>query len=205
MTDTNTYSTRQAAEVLDLSQSTVQRMADEGTIPSYRTPGGFRRLDAGPSRSTSAHGYRARSHCLSRSAVMRNDRRGGTGCGRSPVAELQRPHGEAAALGRLQGSGAALRVRHRDARVQGQPRAISPRRADFGLFQFNRAAWSRADWWDERQLLDGAYSAAVAYKLSQGGRTWYPWDINGRGYHLKRYSSTSTYQVFVKYVKAFPC
>ena len=30
MTDTNTYSTRQAAEVLDLSQSTVQRMADEG-------------------------------------------------------------------------------------------------------------------------------------------------------------------------------
>ena len=47
MTDTNTYSTRQAAEVFDLSQSTVQRMADEGTIPSYRTPGGFRRLDAG--------------------------------------------------------------------------------------------------------------------------------------------------------------
>ena len=47
MADTNTYSTRQAAEVLDLSQSTVQRMADEGTIPSYRTPGGFRRLDAG--------------------------------------------------------------------------------------------------------------------------------------------------------------
>ena len=47
MTHTNTYSTRQAAEVLDLSQSTVQRMADEGTIPSYRTPGGFRRLDAG--------------------------------------------------------------------------------------------------------------------------------------------------------------
>jgi hypothetical protein len=56
-----------------------------------------------------------------------------------------------------------------------------------------------------RQLLDGAYSAAVAFKLSQGGRTWYPWDINGRGYHLKRYSSTSTYQVFVKYVKAYPC
>jgi hypothetical protein len=88
---------------------------------------------------------------------------------------------------------------------KGNPRAISPRRADFGLFQFNRAAWSRADWWDERQLLDGAYSAAVAFKLSQGGRTWYPWDINGRGYHLKRYSSTSTYRVFVKYVKAYPC
>lgn len=46
MTDQDTYSTRQAAEVLNLSQSTVQRMADEGTIPSYRTPGGFRRFDA---------------------------------------------------------------------------------------------------------------------------------------------------------------
>lgn len=88
---------------------------------------------------------------------------------------------------------------------RGNPLAISPRRADFGLFQFNRAAWARANWWDERQLLDGAYNAGVAYKLSQGGRTFYPWDITGRGYHSKRYSSTSTYRVFVKYVKAFPC
>ena len=47
MSDKNTYSTRQAAEVPDLSQSTVQRMADTGELPSYRTPGGFRRLDAG--------------------------------------------------------------------------------------------------------------------------------------------------------------
>jgi hypothetical protein len=88
---------------------------------------------------------------------------------------------------------------------KGNPRAISPRRADFGLFQWNRAAWSRATWWDERQLLDGAYSAAVAFKISQGGRTFYPWDISGRGWHQKRYSSTSTYRVFVKYVKAYPC
>jgi len=43
----NTYSPRQAADVLDLSTSTVQRMADEGTLPFYRTPGGFRRIDAG--------------------------------------------------------------------------------------------------------------------------------------------------------------
>ena len=47
MSDNNTYSTRQAAEVLDLSQSTEQRMSDEGQLPCYRTPGGFRRLDAG--------------------------------------------------------------------------------------------------------------------------------------------------------------
>ena len=43
----NTYSTRQAAAVLDLSMSTVQRLVDEGTLPYYRTPGGFRRIDAG--------------------------------------------------------------------------------------------------------------------------------------------------------------
>ena len=43
----NTYSSREAADLLDLSQSTVQRMADDGQLPSFRTPGGFRRLDAG--------------------------------------------------------------------------------------------------------------------------------------------------------------
>lgn len=43
----NTYSSREAADILDLSQSTVQRMADDGQLPSFRTPGGFRRLDAG--------------------------------------------------------------------------------------------------------------------------------------------------------------
>ena len=88
---------------------------------------------------------------------------------------------------------------------KGNPRAISPGRADLGLFQWNRAAWSRATWWDERQLLNGDYSARIAYKISQGGRTWYPWDINGRGYHLGRYSSKSTYRVWVQYVKAYPC
>ena len=87
---------------------------------------------------------------------------------------------------------------------KGHAIAVSPGH-DYGLFQWNRAAWSRAAWWDERQLLDGAYSAAVAFKISQGGRTFYPWDISGRGWHQKRYSSTSTYRVFVKYVKAYPC
>ena len=43
----NSYSTRQAADALELSMSTIQRMCDEGYFPSYRTPGGFRRLDAG--------------------------------------------------------------------------------------------------------------------------------------------------------------
>jgi len=43
----NSYSTRQAADCLDLSLSTIQRMVDDGFFPSYRTPGGYRRLDAG--------------------------------------------------------------------------------------------------------------------------------------------------------------
>lgn len=87
---------------------------------------------------------------------------------------------------------------------KGHAIAVSPEH-DYGLFQFNRAAWSRATWWDPVRLLDPAYNAAVAYKVSQGGRTWYPWDINGRGYHLARYSSKATYNVWVKYVKAYPC
>lgn len=47
MSTPNTYSSREAADILDLSQSTIQRMADHGQLPSFRTPGGFRRLDAG--------------------------------------------------------------------------------------------------------------------------------------------------------------
>lgn len=43
----NSYSTRQAADALELSTSTVQRMCDEGYFPTYRTPGGYRRIDAG--------------------------------------------------------------------------------------------------------------------------------------------------------------
>jgi hypothetical protein len=87
---------------------------------------------------------------------------------------------------------------------KGHARAIS-RTNDYGLFQWNRSAWSRATWWDPARLLDPAYNASIAYKISQGGRTFYPWDINGRGFHLARYSSKSTYRVWVSYVKAYPC
>jgi Lysozyme like domain len=87
---------------------------------------------------------------------------------------------------------------------KGHARAIS-RTGDYGLFQFNRAAHSRSDWWHSTRLLDPSYNAAVAWRISQGGRTWYPWDISGRGTHLGRYSSSATYRVFVQYVKAYPC
>jgi len=87
---------------------------------------------------------------------------------------------------------------------KGHARAIS-RTGDYGLFQFNRAAHSRQDWWHSTRLLDPSYNAAIAWRISQGGRTWYPWDISGRGKHLGRYSSSATYRVFVQYVKAYPC
>lgn len=87
---------------------------------------------------------------------------------------------------------------------KGNAGAISPT-SDYGLFQFNRAAWSKSDWWHSTRLLDPSYNAAIAWRISQGGRTWYPWDINGRGQHLGRYSSSSTYRVWVQYVKAYPC
>ena len=87
---------------------------------------------------------------------------------------------------------------------KGHAIAVSPGH-DYGLFQWNKAAWSRAKWWDPVRLLDPDYNASIAYTISQGGRTWYPWDINGRGLHLGRYSSKATYRVWVQYVKAYPC
>jgi len=87
---------------------------------------------------------------------------------------------------------------------KGNARAISST-SDYGLFQFNRAAHKRADWWHSTRLLDPAYNAAVAWRISQGGRTWYPWDIAGNGQHLGRYSSRATYRVWVQYVREYPC
>ena len=86
----------------------------------------------------------------------------------------------------------------------GHARAISGG-GDYGLFQFNRAAWGDASWWDPTRLLDPLYNATVAYRLSQDGTTWYPWDIDGKGRHLGRYSTSSTYGVFTKYLGEYPC
>lgn len=78
---------------------------------------------------------------------------------------------------------------------RGHPRVISST-GDYGLFQLNRAAHGGQPWWDSQRLLTPAYNARIAYKLSDGGRTWYPWDISGRGEHLGRYTSTETYRVY---------
>lgn len=86
----------------------------------------------------------------------------------------------------------------------GHARAVSPTH-DYGLFQFNYAAWHNADWWSASRLLTPAYNATVAYRVSRGGKTWYPWDINGKGQHLGRYSSSGTYAVFKSWYDKYPC
>jgi len=75
---------------------------------------------------------------------------------------------------------------------------------DYGWFQFNRAAWRKAEWWDDRKLLDPRYNAQVAWTVSQKGTTWYPWDIDGKGRYLGRYSSPGTYQTFRTWLSRFP-
>lgn len=52
---------------------------------------------------------------------------------------------------------------------------------DFGLFQFNKATWSDQPWWNEERLLDPLYNARVAYIVSGGGTTWWPWGLSGHG------------------------
>jgi hypothetical protein len=86
----------------------------------------------------------------------------------------------------------------------GRANAISSTN-DYGMFQFNRAAWSKQDWWDTEKLLTKRYNAQIAYKISRGGKTWYPWDIDGKGNHLGRYSPRGVYQKYVSWYNKYPC
>ena len=86
----------------------------------------------------------------------------------------------------------------------GNPRSISSTR-DFGVFQFNESAWHRATWWNPKKLLTADYNIGVAYRISRGGKTWYPWDIGGTGQHLGRYTSSGTYAVYKKWYRLYPC
>ena len=76
---------------------------------------------------------------------------------------------------------------------------------DYGMFQFNRAAWSGQDWWNSNKLLTRGYNAKVAYRISRGGKTWYPWDIDGKGHHKGAYTSDSTYKAYLKWYNKYPC
>lgn len=86
----------------------------------------------------------------------------------------------------------------------GNPRSISSTH-DFGVFQFNQSAWHKANWWNPKKLLTADYNIGVAYRMSKGGKTWYPWDIGGAGQHLGRYTSNATYAVYKKWYRLYPC
>lgn len=86
----------------------------------------------------------------------------------------------------------------------GRANAISST-GDYGMFQFNRSAWSGQDWWNTKKLLTKKYNAQIAYDISDGGRTWYPWDIDGRGRHKGNYTSSSVYKKYVSWYNKYPC
>lgn len=86
----------------------------------------------------------------------------------------------------------------------GNPRSISST-GDYGIFQFNLAAHGKQDWWVTPKMLNPQYNIKVAYEMSNGGRTWYPWDIDGRGNHKGGYTSTSTYNKYKQWYNKYPC
>lgn len=85
----------------------------------------------------------------------------------------------------------------------GRPDAISST-GDYGVFQFNRAAHGRQDWWDTDRLLTREYNIKVAYRMSKGGKWWGPWDMSGSGEHLGRYTPASVGQKFDYWYDRFP-
>jgi hypothetical protein len=52
---------------------------------------------------------------------------------------------------------------------------------DYGLFQLNQPTWGTQAWWDPALMATGPYNAAVAFQISQGGRDWLPWGLDGTG------------------------
>lgn len=86
----------------------------------------------------------------------------------------------------------------------GRANAISST-GDYGVFQFNRAAHSDQPWWNTTKLLTRDYNIMVAYNMSQHGKTWYPWDIDGQGRWKGNYTTYETYSVFKKWYNKYPC
>ena len=76
---------------------------------------------------------------------------------------------------------------------------------DYGVFQFNRAAHSKQPWWDTQKLLTRDYNIMIAYDMSQGGKTFYPWDIDGKGNWKKTWSTHGSYASYSKWFKKYPC
>lgn len=76
---------------------------------------------------------------------------------------------------------------------------------DYGVFQFNKAAHSNQPWWNTAKLLTRDYNIMVAYDMSQGGRTFYPWDIDGQGKWRNTWSTSGSYKSYQKWFHKYPC
>lgn len=85
----------------------------------------------------------------------------------------------------------------------GRPDAISPTN-DYGVFQFNRAAHSKQEWWDSERLLTRDYNIKVAYRMSKGGKWWGPWDMSGKGEHLGNYTPAYVGEKYDYWYARFP-
>ena len=85
----------------------------------------------------------------------------------------------------------------------GRANAISST-GDYGVFQFNRAAWSKQPWWNTKKMLDRDYNIMVAYHISQHGKTFYPWDIDGKGRHKGEYTSKHVYAKYKSWYNKYP-
>lgn len=86
---------------------------------------------------------------------------------------------------------------------------------DYGVFQFNKPTWGSQDWWDDEAVLTREYNVAVAYRLSDGGRNWLPWGLDGQGranplvYQRSGWSPTQIEEwiikPYVKWYNLYPC
>lgn len=76
---------------------------------------------------------------------------------------------------------------------------------DYGVFQFNRAAHSDQPWWNTKKLLTRDYNLMVAFNMSKGGKTFYPWDIDGQGDWKSTWSTRESYNSYKKWYKKYPC
>jgi hypothetical protein len=85
----------------------------------------------------------------------------------------------------------------------GRANAISST-GDYGVFQFNRAAWGKESWWNTSKLLTRDYNIMIAYRISQHGKTFYPWDIDGAGRYKGRYTPKSVYNKYKSWYNKFP-
>ena len=85
----------------------------------------------------------------------------------------------------------------------GRANAISST-GDYGVFQFNRAAWGKQPWWNTTKMLDRDYNIMIAYNISQQGKTFYPWDIDGKGRHKGAYTSVGVYNKYKSWYEKYP-